>query len=200
MNINSVKVFLKEYFLVSIMVPLIVALAVMTWLRLGEIATLTELTEETDTQIEQMERNIQRGQGIEDDLETLRQFPEMVKDRLLVFQQFDPIEAVRDRQRITRQINRLVENSLGRAPSNLRMIPGSLENMENYREIGFAIIVEATLDELYSLALDLEDAEPLIRLDSFQLRNDNGDNATRHIEASLRFQVLAARPFEESSE
>ncbi|MCH8474177.1 MAG: hypothetical protein LAT55_03005 [Opitutales bacterium] len=193
MNSEKMQIFLKQYLPVLIMGVLSIGVGVLIFLRMGLVDDLTTEIEEKSSDFQRMERIISLGQGLEDDLDRIKEFEERLAPRLLTFEQFDTIGAVRDRQRIMGNVNRLVETSLGTPPRDLRLTPGSLDEMTFYRTIQFVLEVEGSLTALQKLLFDLEAAENLTRLDSIHLRSVEGGQ-TQNLLGSIRFEILANRP------
>lgn len=191
MNSEKMQIFLKQFLPVLVMGVLALAVGVLSFLRIQAVNDLTVQLEERESEQQRMNRIISLGQGLEEDLERMKAFESSLAPRLLTFEQFDTIGAVRDRQRIMGQMNRMTESSIGRLPRDLRMAPQ--DPMAHYRSLQFTMEVEGTLSELQRLLFDIEGAEYLTRLDSLHLRSVEGGQ-TQNLIGSFRFQVLAQKP------
>ena len=172
---------------------LVIGLGVLSYLRMTTVAELTDEIQESENKLQRSDQIISQGQGLEDDLEEISEVAELLGPRLLTYEQFDNIGEARDRRNIMSQMNRMVEESLERRPLDLRMNPGSLEQMDYYRPLQFVMDVEGTLQELHNLLFHIEETANLLRVESLHLRPSE-DTDNQMLTASIEFKVLAHKP------
>ena len=193
MSPAEIKLRLKQFYPAVICGVLAVVLIAVVFLRGGAIQAAKSEISNLEDEKRRITANLNNGRDFEAQLERLKTFYEQVEPRLMVYEEFDPIARVGDRQRNLQYFSALASEHnfvLSALPAQTQ---GALNQLTHYRVLHFDLQGTSTLADIAAFFNALHEDDFYIVPVHWNLRPPANAEAPS-IQVNTRVQVLAKRP------
>lgn len=193
MTSTELKIRLKQFFPAVVFAVITVVFLILLFLRGGNIESLRSEIQQLEDEKRRITTNVANGRNFEAQLEQLKTFSEKVEPRLMVYEEFDTIARVGDRQRNIQYLSTLARENGFTLTSLPTQTQGALNQLQHYRVLSFDLQGNSTLTNIASFFRALEDDDHYIIPVHWNFRPPANEEPPV-IQVNTRVQVLAKRP------